>query len=117
MGTMEGARAKRRELIRRLLSERDREGSTLAELSQQSGIPAGTLAGWVTRLRREGQVEAAVEPPRRSSGFVEFVARASVHDAAAARFEVVVKGERRVVVPPTFDESALVRLVRVLEAC
>jgi hypothetical protein len=33
------------------------------------------------------------------------------------RFEVVLRGERRIVVPPAFDPSALERLVRALEAC
>jgi len=114
---MDGERARRRELIKRLLLERDRDGLTLTELSQRSGIPSGTLAGWVTRLRRERQVEAGVESPGRSAGFVEIVPSVGGHTASAAPFEVMLKRERRVVVPPTFDESALVRLVRVLEAC
>lgn len=117
MGTMDDERAKRRELIRRLLFERDRDGLTLAELSVRSGIPTGTLGSWVARLRREGHVESATEPPRRSAGFVELVPSASDHEAPSPGFEVVLKGERRVVVPPAFDESALVRLVRALEAC
>ena len=119
MGTMDGERAKRHELIRRLLFERDQEGLTLAELSQRSGVPSGTLAGWVTRLRREAQAEVktAVGPRGRSPGFVELVPSTVDHEAVAARFEIVLKGERRVVVPQTFDGSALARLVQVLEAC
>lgn len=117
MGRKNGERVRRRELMKRLLLERDREGLTLVELAQRSGIPSGTLAGWVTRLRRESQVVASVESPVGPAGFVEIVPTMGDCDASAAPFEVMLKRERRVVVPATFDESALVRLVRVLEAC
>ncbi len=39
--------------IRSLLRRRDREGLTYRELSESSGIPAGTLAYWSSRLRRD----------------------------------------------------------------
>lgn len=38
--------------IRELLSRRDREGLTYRELSEESGIPIGTLSYWRARLRR-----------------------------------------------------------------
>jgi len=117
MGTTSVERAKRHELIRALLSERDREGLTLAELARRSGIPVGTLAGWTTRIRRKRQAAEVEAPARRSVEFIEVVPRVGTGQHGDARFEVVLRGERRVVVGPTFDEPALVRLVRVLEAC
>ncbi len=43
--------AQRREQIRQLFSEREREGISLAAVSRRSGIAQSTLAGWSTRFR------------------------------------------------------------------
>lgn len=112
-------RAQQRELIRRLLSGREHDGLALAELSRRSGVPIGTLASWVARLRGEEEVDAANESARPSAGFVELVAseHCGVGEVSLPRFEIVLKGQRRVVVPSTFDDGALARLVRVLESC
>jgi transcriptional regulator with XRE-family HTH domain len=110
-------RAGRRAWIRRLLGERERQGLTLAELSRRSGVPVGTLASWMARLRREAQAGCAEDRRAGSTGFVELVSGAAELHPPSLRFEVVLRGERRIVVPPAFDPSALERLVRALEAC
>lgn len=43
----------RRREIARLLYEREREGLTLRELSERSGIAVGTLSWWAWKLRHE----------------------------------------------------------------
>lgn len=53
MGTM--SIQKRRQQMAALLARRDREGLTYEELSEVSGVPAGTLASWKSRFRREQQ--------------------------------------------------------------
>jgi len=45
----------RRREMERLLDLREREGRTLRELSERTGIPAGTLGWWSQRLRRESR--------------------------------------------------------------
>lgn len=117
MGRMETERTRRRSWIKGLLRDREREGLTLAELSRRSGVPAGTLASWMARLRREAQIASAIDTPSLPTGFVELVPGPAEQHAPSALFEVVLKGDRRVVVPPTFDAPTLERIVRALEAC
>jgi hypothetical protein len=104
----------RREEVRRLLVRRSAEGLTYRELSRESGIPAGTLAWWSSRLRAKGAGEAG--------SFVELTApisREPEHEGSihvGSGLEVVLPGGRRLVVRPGFDESELMRLVRTLES-
>jgi transcriptional regulator with XRE-family HTH domain len=99
----------RREQMRRLLTRREREGLTYVELGRRTGIPAGTLAWWSSRLRREVQLEPA--------GFVELVAESgsSAGSDAEGRIEVVLGNGLRLMVPPAADVVAVQRLVRALE--
>lgn len=104
----------RREEVRRLLLRRSAEGLTYRELSRLSGIPAGTLAWWSSRLRCQA---ASAE-----DAFVELTASADPaldvarSEPGAAPLEVVLAGGRRLIVRPGFDEAELTRLVRALEA-
>jgi transcriptional regulator with XRE-family HTH domain len=100
----------RREQMRRLLARRDRDGLTFAELGRRTGIPAGTLAWWSSRLRREVQVAP--------TGFVELVADAGAPDdsGGAVRIELVLKDGLRVLVPCGSDVAQVQRLVRALES-
>lgn len=104
----------RREEVRRLLQRRTTEGLTYRELSKRSGVPAGTLAWWSSRLRHEGRA--------RSEAFVELSAAVNVereearHEVEGAALEVVLGGGRRLIVRPGFDEAELVRLVHALES-
>ena len=115
MGMTKSARAARRALVEGLLAEREREGLTLSALARRSGIPVGTLAGWSWRLRK-----AKVAPVSgvKSGGFVELVARSSARPSqSGARYEIALRGGRRLLVEGAIDEAALSRLIRVLEAC
>lgn len=96
--------------MRRLLARREREGLTFAELSQQSGVPLGTLASWSSRLRSEGSAELG--------GFVELTPPEELPQGAidSARLEVVLGRGRRVLVPSGFEEDELLRLIRALES-
>ena len=102
----------RREQMRRWLARRDRAGLTFRELSQQTGVPVGTLACWAWKLRREGTRPQRADD--RSRPFVELVA-APVD--AAGRVEIVLRNERRLVVDTSIDEPSLVRIVSALERC
>jgi hypothetical protein len=65
---------RRREEMAALLARRERDGLSLRQLSEESGIPFGTLSWWSWRLRQDdGQ---------RDSGFVEVVAAGPGVDAA-----------------------------------
>jgi len=102
----------RREQMRRWLARRERFGLTLRELSRETGVPVGTLGHWAWKLRRE---RGARESGASGSGFVELVASAG--EAAEGRIEIVLRGERRVIVSGGFDEAWLSRVVRALERC
>ena len=116
MGMAKGARAARRELVEGLLAEREREGLTLSALARRSGIPVGTLAGWSWRLRKAKGVAAS--GVKKSAGFVELVARSAARPSqAGTRYEIAVRGGRRLLVEGAIDEAELLRLIRVLEAC
>lgn len=57
-------RSQRRREIERLFALRDREGLSLRELAEHSGIPCGTLSWWSHQLRQEADTKpgfAAVE--------------------------------------------------------
>lgn len=102
--------------MRALLARRERRGLTFAELSGESGIPVGTLASWAWKLRQTHVPRGgATRRPR----FVELVAVPATQPAttAAGRIEIVLSGDRRVVVDAGFDADTLSRVVRTLERC
>jgi hypothetical protein len=101
----------RRREVQRWLSLRDREGLTYRDLSARSGIPANTLAHWAWRLRREGR------STRESTPFVELVPGLRHEDSAAGRVEIVLRGERRVLVDAAIEPAALTRLLLAIERC
>lgn len=86
-------------------------GQTAREFASRQGVNASTLSFWAWRLKREGN--GVREPDKRMvhvPTMIEVRARAAADD----RFEIEVGG-RRVHVPPSFDEEALLRLLDVLE--
>lgn len=93
--------------MRRLLARREREGLTLAELSGRSGVPAGTLGWWASRLRRETP-----------TGFIELVERVAPPEVSgsAGRIELLLRDGLRVLVPGGADADEVQRLVRALES-
>ena len=110
MWTMAGM--DRREQVRRWLARRERRGLTFRELSAETGVPVGTLAHWSWRLRQE---ETDHPPrPRKRAAFVELVEDRPV---PRSRIEVVVRGDRRVIVEEDVDAELLARVVSALERC
>lgn len=99
-----------------MLARRERQGLTFRELSEQTGIPVGTLAFWAWKLRQgSGRAQAKA---RRGEGFVELVATGE-QDAndGAGSIEVVLSNGRRVLVHGEFDEARVLRMVQALERC
>jgi transcriptional regulator with XRE-family HTH domain len=113
-----GGATRREQEMRELLELRDGAGLTVRELSEASGVPAGTLAWWSGELRRRDAMRIRAAAP----DFVEVVLEAGVQDEpedrddlhAAPCFEVDLGGGCRVRVPQSYG---LVRLVRELRAC
>ncbi len=101
----------RRTEIERWLAVRVREGLTFRELARRSGICAGTLGHWAWRLRREQK------RGKRASGFVELVSAPMSADASSSRVEIVLRGERRVIVDAAISAEALTRLLAAVERC
>ncbi|MBI3269272.1 MAG: hypothetical protein HYZ53_09640 [Planctomycetes bacterium] len=101
----------RREQMRRWLARRERLGLTFRALSVETGVPVGTLACWAWKLRNESR---GVPAKRRQPSFVELVAEG---ERADGRIEVVLRGERRVIVDADVDAAALARVVAALERC
>ena len=96
-----------RAVYERLLSERDREGWSLPELSRRSGVPASTLQRWHRRLQRE---RALAPRP-----FVEVVAVAE--PVPSEPIEVRLRSGRSVLLPPRRPFEGLGELVALLESC
>ena len=90
-----------------LLARRESDGLSLRALSEESGIPFGTLSWWSWRLR---QLTAQDE----SGGFVEVVT-----SAARSEGEVVVRLGNDVAVEVTVgtDVTWLRELVAALRSC
>ena len=102
----------RRQVVRRWLRLREREGLTYVQLSARSGIPANTLAHWAWKLRRQ--------VPKASTAGVEFVELVPGHreeDLPASRIVIELGHDRRVVVDASVDAEVLAHIVRALERC
>jgi transcriptional regulator with XRE-family HTH domain len=98
--------------IGRWLAVREREGLTYRELAQRSGIRAGTLGHWAWRLRRE-----RAEVPKRGRGFVELVTATATQEGPSSRVEIVLRGERRVIVDAGIEAEALARVLAAVARC
>lgn len=113
MGSSRMAVSVRRELISKLMTERESTGETWRSIAARTGINYATLTGWAWRLRRERAGPDRAESTR--PAFVELIA--TDERSQPGLFELVLRGERRVRVDAHFDDEALARLVRLLEAC
>ena len=83
--------------MRSLLARRDREGLTYQELSDESGIPSGTLASWQYRLREE----------ETGNAFTELVVGSDAEDALDDSLEIIGPRGHRVIVSSGVDSSLL----------
>lgn len=98
-------RAKRRQLIERLLAEREETRESYRVLSERSGIPAATFAWWQRKLREEKGRAVGIE-------LVE-VARPWPTGSSVA-LELVLPGGLMVRVPSGFDREALRQVLEVV---
>lgn len=94
-----------------LLALRRARGLTYEDLSEMTGLSPATFKWWERRLRAQPRPGRAKRPG--PSRFAEVHVRGG--DVAWA-FEVELRGGRRVRVAAGFDESALRRLLGVLES-
>jgi transposase-like protein len=102
-------RRRRREEWRRLLAEWDASGESAIGFAGRIGISTQTLYRWRT----------AVEETARRPGVMALAKIVEVRASASPpddRFELRLVGGRSVAVPKSFDEAALARLMRVVEA-
>jgi len=95
--------------IRRLLSRRESEGLSYAQLSADSGIPVGTLAWWGHQLRSESRVTTA------ATEFVEVIPKVSAE--ASGDVEITLPSGIQVHAPGSIDREALARLVTAILTC
>lgn len=103
-----------RRQMRAWLARRERRGLTFRELSDETGVPVGTLAFWAWKLRQEARADPDPAAERASDPFVELLPTSA---ALPSTIEIALRGERRVIVAAGFDEEHLVRVVRALERC
>ncbi|MGE3173058.1 MAG: hypothetical protein AB7O97_10575 [Planctomycetota bacterium] len=89
-----------------LLARRERDGLSLRELSDRSGIPLGTLSWWSWRLRQDA-VDTA-------GGFVEVVAAEPRADRGAL---IRLGSDLEIEVPAETDVTWLRDLVSALRSC
>ncbi len=100
--------------MRAALAEIRRAGISLFAYARESGIPYQTVVSWRRRVALEDK-SAIPSPPTR---FVEVRrVRKTRSLPVAAAFDVELRNGRRVRVPAVFDESALRRLLSVLDPC
>lgn len=97
-------------------------GLTASEFSVAAGIKPQTLMNWAWRLNAEAKRAKQRALP---AGFIEVLTKPQKHSPAssvmvpgadAGTLEVVLKNGRILRVPMQFDESAVLRMVTLLEA-
>lgn len=93
----------RRKRIQALLSRRDRLGLTYEELSDECGIPTGTLASWQSKLKREAD----------NAAFTELVVEDAPDDHEGC-LEIIGPCGHRVVVTSMVDQKLLERVLSAL---
>jgi transposase-like protein len=102
-------RRRRAKEWRRLLAEWDESGESAVEFSGRIGVSAQTLYRWRTAL--EGTARG-----RDAAALAKIVEVRAAQSTSDDRFELRLAGGRSVGEPTSFDEAALARLLRVLEA-
>jgi hypothetical protein len=113
MGMLRKTAAERRELVSRLIAEHGTTGESWRSISARTGINYATLTGWLWRLRKESA--SAANSVDAHPAFIEVVTADASEQTNS--FELLLRGDRRLRIGARFDESALTRLVRALEAC
>ena len=102
----------RREQVQPWLAIRALDGLTYRELSQHVGVPANRLIRWARPLRRE--LTESTTPGRI---FVDRVPASATSDAANPRVEIVLRGDRRVILDTSIDIALLTCVVPAVKRC
>jgi transposase len=92
-----------REYYEKWFERRDREGWTLRQLAEKSGLSLSTVTRWSARLRHE------------RDRFAE-VTNGDVSPEEPRRVAVLLRSGRSIMVPEGFDPAALAALVQVLDS-
>jgi transposase-like protein len=95
---------------RKVVARWEASGESAAVFASVVGVSAGTLWRWRRGLSRETVAESA------GHALAELVEVRPAALASDNRFEVRLAAGVRIGVPASFDEAALERLLRVLEA-
>ena len=102
----------RREWVRSWLAVGLREGLTFKEVAERARMKPRTLRRWNARLRRESALRST--PEREQQAFVELLERAEVN---APHIELVIPGERPIMIDGAAIVEGLVCLLRTVSRC
>jgi hypothetical protein len=108
-------RAARREQMHKWIAPGRRERPTLREMASRSGVSMKTLYRWNAVFAAMASSREKRSASARSPRFVELVERAP--PVSEGRIEILLAGERRVVVSGAVEEASLVNVLRALERC
>jgi transposase-like protein len=98
------------------LEEQAASGLSMTEYADRLGVAAATLYQWKRRLSADDEGSAELETPR-SLGLVEVSLESHRSIGREENFVVRLGNGRLVEVPQRFEDSDLIRLLEVLEAC
>jgi transposase-like protein len=104
-----------REIWVQIIRQFEGSGLTQAEFARQRGIPAGTLAWWIHRLRRDGE-EAPPVLPVRVVGSPAPTAREQDGETEGPTIEVVLGDGLRLRFPAGTPAAVIAELVTQLRA-
>jgi transposase-like protein len=90
-------------------------GLSVAAMAKELGVTTTTLYQWRRRLSRKRSGRGS--PRRAPRGLVQVVVDQDVVPEDAGNFVVRLASNRRIEVPPGFDDAGLRRLVEALESC
>lgn len=99
------------------LSELESSGLSTAAFARERGIAAWKLYGELRRRRKRRLAEHGTGRTAAGPGMPFVAVQLVPQTSPEAAFEVELCGGRVLRVPPAFDESSLLRLVRALESC
>ena len=104
--------------MRKWIELGERESLSFRELAERSGVHTRTLRRWSRTLRERRAEEqhddsaAAAKATLPDQAFIKLEG-----SAPAGRIEIVLTGDRRIIVEGGVDVEALVRVIKVVEQC
>lgn len=102
----------RRDRMREWIALGVREGLSSKVLAKRAGVDPRTLRRWSASLRQES--EGHGPPDREDHGFVELAEHVI---STSTRIEVVLQGERRIVIDGVAVVEAVARVLAAIERC